>query len=214
MNADKDIPQILNDGNTACWYDATDVSTITKDVDGYVSKIDDISGNNRSLSQATSTKKPKHSINGLEFLRSSDVLKSSSFTLIQPLSYYVVMKFNARGTSYVFDGYSADSCGFHISGGTENMYAGTNVSRSDSDNYENRIQRLVANGTSSSITKAELQPSTGNAGTRNPNGFALGSNYAGYSALMYVKEVIVRKVHDTAEDSLIIYNYLKTKHGI
>jgi hypothetical protein len=56
---------------------------------------------------------------------------------------------------------------------------------------------------------------TGNTGVANLGGFTFGGNVGGGNyGNIEAKEIIIRKIADSAPDQTAIYNYLKTKYGL
>lgn len=209
------IPTVLSDGNTDLWFDFTDENTITKDGSNYVSQVNDISGNNRHLTQTDAARKPTWSTAGIYMGRNTDRMKCSAFTFVQPISYYVVVKWDEHtGSKYIFDGNSADSCIYYSNNAFDVLYAGSLLNYGNIAPTDLMVIRLVANGSNSVVRKNSETAVTGNAGTGNPGGFTIGSNYNNFSALAVIKEIIARKVVDNSTDSDAIYNYLKNKHGL
>jgi len=80
------------------------------------------------------------------------------------------------------------------------------------------IIRALFNGASSKLIINNTAPLTANPGTANPGGITLASSvgvgYGGSHSTIEIKEVIIRKVSDSAPNETTIYNYLATKYSI
>lgn len=81
---------------TALWLDSSDASTVTT-VGGYVSQLNDKSGNNRNASQGTTDKRPGYataSINGLNCMTSNGSQFVAIDTSLDVQSFVIVTQFN------------------------------------------------------------------------------------------------------------------------
>jgi len=106
------VPVILSDGNTACWFTPCDATKVVKDLDGYISQINDISGNNRHLKQPNYPYAcPTWSPNGAKFDGSGEWMRTDPFTLIQPEMVYIVFRriLQQPGSPFIFDGFNYGS---------------------------------------------------------------------------------------------------------
>lgn len=214
-------PLILKDGNTVAWYDSQLLSTITKDGSDFVSAWNDKLGSGHDLLQAVGTNQPKwFSVNGILFDGVDNFMKTAAFTLIQPEMIYMVFKqVTWISNSRVFDGNLVNSGILRQVVATPQIgvFAGS-ASTKSSDLALNTygIARVLFNGASSKFIVNNNIPITGDFGAANLGGFILGSNAGGgvNHSNIQVKEIILRKVADSATDEQNIYNYLSKKYGI
>lgn len=211
-------PAVLDDGNTVAWFDSAE--NITKDGSNLVSAWGDKSGLSHHLLQAgADAAKPLWSANGVLFDGTSDFMKCAAFTLVQPELIYMVFKqVTWTSADYIWDG-NANLSGTLIQRtATPNfaLYAGGYAA--DNANLALNtfgIIRALYSGAASKIIINETAPTTGTvtAGT-SMGGFTLGSRSDGSSySNIEVKEIIIRKIADTAPNEALIYEYLKKKFG-
>jgi len=91
-------------GNTA-WYDAADDTTITVDIDGFVSQWSDKSTSGNDLVQGTGAEQPNsqsHIINGLPAIKFDgvdDTLRNITFPDLSKFSVFVVAQYDAGGAN-------------------------------------------------------------------------------------------------------------------
>jgi hypothetical protein len=96
-------PNILS--NLALWTDASNSSSLTIDINNNVSQWNDLSGNGRHISQATTTKRPAYvasalnSKPGLTFDGVDDILVNTSATGVANCSIFSVLKVNSASTT-------------------------------------------------------------------------------------------------------------------
>jgi hypothetical protein len=94
--------------STAFWYDASNLGSITKDGSNNVQQWNDLSGNARHLTQATTTNEPVYtasvlnSLAGIHFINANSITTNSmmataTFTVAQPFTVVVVFKNGAGG---------------------------------------------------------------------------------------------------------------------
>jgi len=209
---------LIEDGHTVAYFDDTDLSLITKDVNNFVSaeasKIGTV-----SVLQATGAKQPLSTVNGIEYDGVDDMMKVI-LTLPQPISVYMVINQKSwKEFAGIFDGGTNASCLlYHVvttGNGIGLRTGGVTLWLSNDYNIIGRsvILRFVLNGATSKIQIEKLTAAIGNAGTGVPNGITFGSNdqSAGF-ANFKIKACIVRDVVDTDENSDIIYNELFRKY--
>jgi hypothetical protein len=210
--------EILKDGNTVAWYDASDLTTIVKDGSNIVSRWKDKYRSGRDFIQATKFAQPLWSPSGILFDGINDCLKAS-FTLSQPEFIYIVFKIKTFTSSRcILDGYNNSSCSLSMSSdrvGNIELHAGTSSTETSFPINQNGILRIKLNGTTSRMQVNELVSIAGNYGPSNLSGLTLGSTLKGINySNIEVKDIIVRKVADTLKDENEIYSYLKRKNGI
>lgn len=215
-------PVVLEDGNTVGWYLSDDLTTITKDGSDFVSEWRDYLGSGRDLAQTIGDGQPKWVLDdGILFDGISNNIRAS-FTLIQPAFIYIVFKqVSWTNSDRIFDGINNGFPMTFSQFGTEPdlwMYAADNgfdvLNSISVGNY--MIARNLYNGSSSKCTINTNTPTLGTVGTlKSIDGFVLGSNEdAGECSNIQVKEVILRKIADAAQDEQDIYDYLANKYSI
>lgn len=201
----------LYDGNNAAWWDFTDVTTITKDVNNLVSAVADKSGNGRTLTQGTLGSRPYWTPQETIFNNKS--LSTVSFALNQPNTIYAVIKVNYDtdpALNYLIKGLNSVSIinfgGY--SSGFISTYAGNSMYGSNIIGGHYYIMRIILSGDNSNI-KLDDNVYSGALGSTNLGGIILGNSI--YS-VFNIKELIVRNGVDTITDEIDIYNYLRLKH--
>lgn len=75
---------IISDGNTVAWYDYDASTTLSLTVDSSVYQWNDKLGSGHNLVQATSTKQPLWTEDGILFNGTSNCMKTEAFTYLQP----------------------------------------------------------------------------------------------------------------------------------
>jgi len=206
----------LYDGNTLGWYVFDDMATITKDDSDFVTEWADKLGGGNDLVPAAG--KPLWTANGLLFNGTTDYL-SKDFTWDQPAFIYMVSK-QVTWTRYdrIFGSYGANISYIWQEAATPGLraYAGALSPQNDNLAVDTwGIIRVLFNGASSKLQINDTAAATGNFGTNAMNGFTLAARGGGSSpGNIQVKEVILRKVADTAGDEGAIYSYLKNKYGL
>ena len=210
-------PPVLDDTNTVLWV-ASD-ENVTKDGSDFVSVWGDKSGQDNDLLQAVGASQPLWSTDGILFDGTDDFMKAVAFTLEQPEQIYIVFK-QITSTLFdrVFDGDANDSgvLSQQIAPPILELYAGSAIPTTNHlplDAFG--ILRCLFNGSSSKLIVNDTAPITGDVGTADMGGFTLAAqgspNRFGH---IQVKEVIVRKVADSASDEQFIYDYLEAKYGL
>ena len=217
----KSYPNVLVDGNTVAWYIADDLTTITKDGSDFVSRWNDYLGSGRDLLQAAVGAHPLWSADGILFDGTTDFMKAVAFTYEQPEMIYIVFKqVTWTSVDYFFDGNASNSGIVYQAGVTPQIvaYAGsasTNNGNLALDTWG--IVRVLFDGAASKLIVNETAATTGNFGVNDMGGFTLGTKGAGSSgntANIQVKEIILRKISDSAGDEADIYAYLKAKYEL
>lgn len=209
--------EILTDGSTVLWVDAT--QNVTKNGSDLVSLWGDKSGNGNDLVQATETNRPLWSADGILFDGVDNFMKAAAFTLVQPEFIYIVFKqVTWTNGDYILDGNGTNVGYLRQLGVTPELqaYAWT-ASANDSNLSLNTygIARVQFNGASSTFQINENTQITGNFGAANMGGFTLGSRGDNSTfGNIEVKEVIVRNTDDDTYKNGTIYNYLADKYGI
>jgi len=210
------FPSVLKDGNTVAFFDAFDLTTITKNGSNVVSRVNDklLSGHDLTSGSCVWSE-----TNGLTFDGVAHYLKSAGFTLNQPETIYMFLKQPTwKSNGHIIDG-NAHGSGMIIQGGTTAVlqsYAGALLSGFPDLQLDAwGILRNIFNGASSTQQINERTAKTGNTGTGNMGGITLGRyadaalQYGNY----YVKEIIIRKTADDDATQTIIYDYLRKKYA-
>mgnify|MGYP001616056277 CR=1 FL=1 len=142
----------------------------------------------------------------------------ATFTLNQPMSYYVVAKrptFSTNG--YFIDGNTGANVSIRNQPTTPDfdIYAGsaTGINSNWAENSYNVIMAII-NGASSSSKVGATAAVSGNAGANNAGGLTVGAAGNGTSPTnIQIKEIIVRTISDSTATQIQIYSYLKAIHG-
>lgn len=171
----------------AAWWDFNDASTVT--VNTGISAVLDKSGNGRTLLQSTTNNQPAwtaSAINGkyaAVFDGVNDTL-SSSFTLSQPVTLFIVAKYDDSTTNAsLFDGTTGNTMRVFRAAATQvAAFAGAQLSSSNTTPESWHIWELIYNGASSSIMADGTSLASGNAGTASGNGITLGTFGNGFSS--------------------------------
>lgn len=209
------IPLILNDGNTVAWYSYENVI----ESGGVVSQATDISGNGNNITSSIEDERPSITADGILFDGAGDKL-TATFTLDQPEMIYAVLRQKTWTLAdRLWDGGSATTMYVNQRGTTPNL--GMNTTSATGVNNNNNLAldtfgiiRALYNGSSSFLDIDDNRISGESVAVGDAGGFTLGGTPSGFYANIEVKEVIIRKIADTTENDAIIYNYLKSKHGL
>jgi len=207
-------PIILDDGNTVMWFAFEQDVTVTGD---HVTNWGDISGNNNDLKNVGGT--PHLLGTGILFDGIGDYLKTDAIVLDRPEMIYVVLKqVTWTEDDALFDGLTILSAEI-VQGYGESpslAYMGWSTTQTDLVLDTWGILRLnVIDGTSSfQINTVDAHTTTDDYGDM--EGFIIGARGAGADAWsnIEVKEIIIRKITDTAPNQTLIYDYLNNKHSL
>ncbi len=209
-------PSIYSLGATA-WYMAGVGQTDAGG--GACSAWADQSGNGRTLSQAVSGAQPTIQADGsLIFDGVADFLKTASFTLSQPITYYMVFnQITWAASGHLIDGDLVDSAIVYQSAVTPDLrlFAGAFSTPATFSLNQKTIGTFQFNGASSLLVEKEGSVVSSAAGAQNPSGLTLGAaaNAAAFSNIQ-VWELIVRASADDAETRARVYRYLRSKYSI
>lgn len=180
-----EVPTLPTIAGLAARYNADDAASIASSATA-VSQWNDVSGNGRHLVQATSTNQPKtgtRTLNGrnvIDFDGSNDFLKSSAWTLAQPLTYFVVAETDVAGNQLVIDRGTSGTPGGPIlqrnSTGSWEAFGGTSLIGGTAD-LNPHVFAAVFNGASSRLRVDGAQVA-GNAGAQSfsAGGITVGSS--------------------------------------
>ena len=218
--SDKYLPtaeEVLASSDTVLWVDSEE--NVTKDASNKVSVWGDKSGNGNDLLQATGSAQPLYSTNGILFDGVNDFMKAVAFTLVQPEMVYIVFKqvtWTLNDRIYDGDGYLAMVISQAVSTPALNMHAGSSLNNTNLPVNTFGILRALYNGANSKLIINDTTPITGNVGTNNAGGFTIAKKGDSNSKFgnIEVKEIIIRKVADSATNETLIYQYLSDKYGI
>lgn len=210
--------------NLAGWWKA-DRSPPVGDPDGPVGLWQDSSGNNRSLSQATSGKTPvfkSNVLNGKPVVRFDgvdDLLQTSAFTLNQTHEILVVGRYRTAygtGDGPFIDGLSG-RCAMGRSSATHvDLYAGDGGNFNVTTTPESwHVYDAKFAGASSQLRIDGGTATTASAGTSNPGGITLGNDPAEDApGAVDIAEVLVYSRALTTDERNSIGGYLEQKYGI
>jgi len=169
------------------WLDSDDPSTITKDVNDFVSQQDDKSGEGNHVVQATGSNQPKLIADGknsrdiLRYDGVNDRMKVSTFTggsEAQINTVLCVAPINPFNGHYIYDSATADRAGLNSGDGGSGaqffiwagsaLFLGSHVTTIE-------LYTVEFNGASSILRKGKVEVGTGNAGTGATNGMVIGN---------------------------------------
>jgi hypothetical protein len=225
--------------NLAGWWDASNTSSLAQLNDGTTAVSSDsdpvgywadLSGSGRNLTQSVNNNRPAYkpgALNGkavIDFDGSNDSLLAS-FTLSQPMTYFLVYRFDetiTSGNPRVFDGATGNTMSFF--GGTSStlmgLFAGSSSDPLISMNQRTQfsITEIQANGASTAIKLNGSNVSfatTNNIGASAPNGLRLGafSQSTAFGNVSFA-EVIVYSAIIAQSDANRVRSYLGRKYGI
>ena len=218
----KKTPAILTDGNTACWWDFTDPTKLVT-VDGKITSVMDISGNNR-FAKNDNGSGPATTIDGALFI--NEELWTDVFPISTPLTYYIVIKqLSWKYITYIIDsidGYPGLAASVVQYGTSPSiiLYAHPNMGGENVNLPVGNWGILIASftpGTNKCILKVnDISGTPGSVGITYPNGFRIGNSHVDSTrhSNIVLKEIIIRNVTDTTQNESTIYNYLKTKYNL
>lgn len=213
--------------NLAAWYDVSQAAGVTTGTGG-ISSLNDLSGNGRHLTQATSTKRPALTAAGQNGLNVAtfdgvDDFMTVAWSRLQPFSFFAALKMrsNPAGSSCLigFGAYSAppEAIVYDNSSARTNirLYFGAGVGNlSLADGLFCSLYGVV-NSTSSLISKNGTETS-GSAGGNQAIAITLGdsSDEGTVNAAITVGELIVIAAAASADVRAQINSYLRGKWGI
>ncbi len=208
---------LLNDGNTVGWYLADNLATITKDGSDFVSQWNDYLAGGNNLLQAAGTNQPLWVSPGtIRFDGVDNFLKCVAFTYNQPEEIWLICKLvSYTYVDYLFDGNTVNKGVIYQDSvpNTLKAYAGTSSAANANLSINTwGVIRVLFSGAASEFKIDATATVTGNFGASNMGGFTLGSTAtpSNYGTIE-VKEVILRKIADTASDITLIYDYLAAR---
>ena len=217
-------PNPIYDGHSVFWFDAQDLTTVTKDGSNLVSQWRCKLGTGHDLNYTPTYDKGVWSVNGILFPKTTNQhMKTAAFTWNQPEFIYLVMKqVTWTSMNYIIDGNTAATGAIIQYNTTPKLwpYAGAGSTPEAGNLAVNTlgIIRVRFNGATSKLQINGNAAFTGNIGAANMGGFNLAKQGGGTSySNIQVQEIIGRNVDDSAgggADETYIYNYLKAKYGL
>lgn len=186
-----------------------------------VSQWSDQSGNNRHLTQATGANQPAlQGDNTILFDGVNDYLKTSSFTLVQPSTVYIL----GQQVAWTYGRYWFDGAGLNGGGILQAGNSGGNVANRltyfagsyptgsvDLSLGTYSVVQVVFNGASSLIQLDAAAAVTGTTGANSLGGITLGAaGNNGVNGNIRIKEVIVYSVAHDATQRAAVRAYLAT----
>jgi hypothetical protein len=215
-----EYPSILADGNTIAWYDALDLTTITKDGSNLVSQWNDKLAGGKNLT-ATGTQRPTWSATGILANGTTNTMKKTPVTQAQPIFIYAVLRQKSwtslsRLCSMVGSNDEGIGMTQYDSSPKFSVYAGNTPLYLSLTLDQFGIIRLLFNGASSKAILNNDAPVTGNAGAWGMGVITLFSWAAqdAQFANIEIADFIIRKAADNSTNEASIYNYLKIKHSL
>lgn len=209
---------LSSDGYTAAWYIAEEAN-LTLDNDS-VSTWQDMTSNNRDLTQSLEANRPVWNDGGYITLVSTSGMATGAFTFGQPSFYYaVIYQHTFSASAYVFAPYTSTNIRIrqHSTSSSDfEIYAGTwwQPVESDSQLGEWQLIRILLNGANSRLVINNNSDNTGDVGTSNPSGFRLGNSVGSNSANVSFREIILRTGTESPENEAAIVEYLRDKYNL
>jgi hypothetical protein len=205
------------------WQDSARTTPATADGDP-VGAWDDVSGNDRHLTQGTGASRPVLKLaiqNGRPVVRfdgTNDFL-TRAFTLAQPAYFALVAKaISGSNTSRFTDGGVLNGLALFVNGAIPNinLYFGTSIACPVTMNAGTfYVVEVLASGASSYAKLNGGTASTGSPGTLAPGGLTLGANPSGGSAIAAdISEIVLCAAEPSASDRTLLQNYLNAKWGV
>ena len=203
------------------WYDASTTNGVTRSGSNVTAWLDQ-SGNSRDLLQGTTLSQSTYipsllnGLGGIRFDGSNDFL-SRSFSLSQPLTYFMVVKYvTVVANSACFFGYTnvGNRPRLYNLGGSYYAYAGAGITGGTVDTNPHYMQ-VEFNGTSGVVREDGSTVASGDIGTNATDGLTVARNPAGsqYGNIEAYELFIYNNIL-SANDSATANGYLKKKWGL
>jgi len=205
---------ILKDGNTVGWYEARDLTTVTKDGSNHVTRWNDKLGSGRDFTIVGGT--PHWSSTGILFDGVGDILTTDAFTLAQPTQIYIrCRQVTWTNNDVILDGKNIVTGVIYQQTSTPSikLYAGAALSGAINElTIGSWGTIIVLFSGADSYGQINLNTAiTGNFGTGAMGGLSLGGRAGGsYYSNIEVAGLAVRKKADSLTDKTKIMNYLNS----
>ena len=206
------------------WYDASDVSTITKDGGNNVTTWNDKSATNKSLVN-TLAGKPVYTTNvqnglpGIYFSGSTTGISSNAFSIASPMTMFLVVRPTgwSTGTTQNITSMPGGVMEAQKTNGATSLllYNGATLTGGSLVNNTPYIITMIGNGGSSSIQINNNTPTTGTAGSATASYVLLGyHNSSGNYYVGYICELLIYSTNVASTNQILIQTYLNNKWGI
>lgn len=160
------------------WFEAKPLHLIM-DSNNYVSKWNDLSGNNYHLNQLIANNQPRYSEGSIIFDGSTDCLKTNEFTAIpQPFTVIIVCRiitYTVNRSVYDGNAYASNTLYMQPSANYLRLYAGTSSSVQADAGINKVVIKTVTNGSSSLVQVNNNTAVSGIVGVNLLRGITLGS---------------------------------------
>jgi lysophospholipase L1-like esterase len=209
---------LINDGNTVAFYDAMDLTTITKDGSNVVSRLNDKLGSGHDLVTGACSWDAQE---GLIFNGTTHYLKTASFTFGEPETIFLILKNIVwGGDQIIFDGNTTNSGTLLQHYGTSNhisMVIGAYTpEETNNRNYVWQLVKVTFNGAASKIQIWGFDEHTGNPGTAAMNGFTLaryGAHALDFGNIGILQAILRKTAEDATNTDIIFKEMLKAFDG-
>lgn len=216
-----------------CWYDVTDISTITKDGSNRVSQLNDKSGNSRNLTVSTGSNSPLYEATGfkgtypsIKFDNTNSEALEASFSIGSlPLCMFGVLDLSISGGNSVFSygvATTSNQYWYIINSfrAVSNIYRNTTtVTLAGGDNASNLDVAFYAEKTASQlrfidkVTDSTLSETQSYMGNTLFIGRLRKVSSASYGNLRFSEMFIYSQIPSDS-DKQLIFNYLSNKYGL
>ncbi len=216
-----------------CWYDASDVSTLTKDGFNKINQWHDKSGNKYHATQGIYSKQPTHSINQQNLLpcitfdgSNTLIMPSGTFSIVTNNNTIFAVSKRDTETSAIARIISMTNgatnfrytLGYHSNPGTIQFASNStgnvvNSTGANNTNYQIIMGRL--SGSTQYISYNNTQELGGTGSTTTVTGAYIGSNTDTDRYLIGgIAEMIIYNRALTTQENISVYKYLSRKWGI
>lgn len=210
------VNALLTDGNTVGWYEASELSTITKDGSNIVSRWNDKLGAGHDFVTGSCLwVSPDY----MSFNGTNQHLKCNTFVWNQPMEIYAVIKqVTWTADDWIWDGETASVMHLNQQGVSPNVTFNSGTGKIITTLPLNSwaLIRVRYRGTTSRIQINNDAEWVGNLGTNNASGFWLGRYPA--VAIRYgnfhVKEIICRSIANSDSNWNLLGTHLIAKYSI
>jgi len=208
----------------AHWYDASDITTITKDGSDRVSQWDDKKGD-ENLLQATGGTQPlwlsasQNGLDTIDFVSDRQMQVTDGTIVVQPQSFYIVFEFpaiNNTTTMRFFNNETNDQQLLH-SGVSDRITIDSGIALTFVEALSTTwvIARIIFNGASSSLFIDGVSKISGDTGTDSADGMVvMGSQVPGDFGQSDVGEMLRYDAVLSSDDNASVMTYLADRWGI